>query len=190
VSSERYRWRLLCLRRAHAMSLPQLVGFRCAICGKTISSIADGEFCSECSNPVHLRCRREIQDATRCQRCGADPESHLAQEVRAALLQNLKAGNRQLVCPNCRSTKGFRPFRRDEGPSPPFAPFFVYFLSGILLYLLHDASPGGQVQCCACEYVFWPRSRFREIGCITAIILALAGVIAWMIKQSSTAIRF
>jgi hypothetical protein len=57
---------------------PQLVDQICVICGKPIVSILEGEFCSDCRNPVHFKCAdTQVQAiaessaaATCCPRCG------------------------------------------------------------------------------------------------------------------------
>ena len=52
---------------------PQLVGENCIFCGKRIGSIAEGEFCSQCRNPVHHRCVSVKGEGAenQCPRCGA-----------------------------------------------------------------------------------------------------------------------
>lgn len=66
------------------MSLPQLIGLTCVRCRKGIASVLNGDFCTECGNPIHHACTATspMPDAGRCSRCGGDPHSDLAKEVR------------------------------------------------------------------------------------------------------------
>src|SRR5947209_12741581 len=55
--------------------MTQLVGQKCALCQRPISSIAEGDFCSACSCPIHLKCVRSGSDlAHRCAACGAEAD--------------------------------------------------------------------------------------------------------------------
>jgi hypothetical protein len=77
------RW---CDTSATRSSMAQLVGSECIACHERIRSIMDAEFCQDCGNPVHHRCRRTSMGtlpAPRCSRCGGDRESDLARRVRA-----------------------------------------------------------------------------------------------------------
>jgi hypothetical protein len=47
--------------------------------------------------------------------------------------------------------------------------------------ILLGMSDSGKVQCCKCEYVFRPRSRFREIGCLIMLLVLMGGLIGLMI---------
>ncbi|MBI1832917.1 MAG: hypothetical protein HYR84_15870 [Planctomycetes bacterium] len=70
------------------MNLPQLVGQDCAACNKSIGSIADGMFCEQCGNPVHVACQKPDQSGLRdgrCARCCGDPAREVAAEVRKEL---------------------------------------------------------------------------------------------------------
>src|SRR5262245_49854281 len=93
------------------MDFPQLVGLKCSSCNKTISSVAEGTFCSACNNPVHLKCMpppRTPIAQDRCEVCGSDPESPIAQEIKAEVEEHIASGYTNIVCPNCGSTHGFR----------------------------------------------------------------------------------
>src|SRR5262245_51400138 len=50
----------------------QIVGLRCTICGKRISSIIEADFCPECHSPVHNNCAAEkISALESCAKCGS-----------------------------------------------------------------------------------------------------------------------
>jgi hypothetical protein len=107
--------------RGILMSLPQLIGLKCAACQKAVVSVLDGEFCEACGNPIHKRCigAADRPSAHRCERCGCDPNTELAREVRrerGASAQNLARAQEQAAagsyhaypvcdaCPHCAST--------------------------------------------------------------------------------------
>src|SRR5262245_32692002 len=114
------------------MSLPQLAGMNCVACQGNIASILEGAFCDECGNPVHKKCvgsKKEIP-ADRCSRCGGDPKSEFATEVRrerGSAAQNLERAREQAAsnrsspakypvagaCPKCGSISFRR--HRPEG---------------------------------------------------------------------------
>jgi len=52
----------------------QLVGQICGRCQKKISSIAEGDFCNACGQPVHFACSPSNQSITpgRCPQCGVE----------------------------------------------------------------------------------------------------------------------
>src|SRR6187455_3444799 len=52
--------------------MPQLVGQTCALCGKGIKSIVEGEFCQSCDKPVHSRCKvlADTPLFEQCNSCG------------------------------------------------------------------------------------------------------------------------
>src|SRR5687767_10770468 len=61
----------------------QLVGSRCARCLKVIPSILDGEFCADCGNPVHKKCKLlSPGDGAFCRVCGAEINTPVALQVR------------------------------------------------------------------------------------------------------------
>jgi hypothetical protein len=51
---------------------PQLAGEKCALCGKTIDSDLQDEFCRDCRAPVHFRCQPAEKDERGfgCPTCG------------------------------------------------------------------------------------------------------------------------
>ena len=59
----------------------QLVGQRCVVCSKPISTILHGRFCQGCSRAVHNTCARPDNLAasrTHCPQCGGNPSIDLA----------------------------------------------------------------------------------------------------------------
>jgi transcription elongation factor Elf1 len=156
------------------MLLPQLVGLKCSACNKTIASDGTvtsegaGEFCLYCYNPIHVACKpaagSPIPD-DRCPACGSDPQSAIALEVKAEVDEEMAKGNVQVVCPNCGSRQGFRPY---EGSNPQTGPLVVL---GLIPFLLIKATGNvGKLQCSKCDFIFRPPSRLREIGCIVLVI--------------------
>jgi hypothetical protein len=160
------------------MDYPQIVGLKCWRCDKAISSITEGQFCPSCCNPMHLKCRLPEGSAVaeeRCSECGADPQSPLARKVRAEVEERAAAGPR-VICPNCGSTHGFRPFRTDASPNP--AVLLLGAIPYLLMWMVGASAQMGELECFKCQYIFRPRSRVREIGCIIMIVLGLAAVVA------------
>jgi hypothetical protein len=163
---------------SYIMAAPQLVGLACAVCGKTIPSIAEGIFCPECSNPVHLRCQPANKAAVAaglCAVCGGDPQSDMAVSVRAAMVQELTENTRRIACPSCGSTRGFRPFQREQMSATS-----RNLRGGLLLFLVNDLAVGGELQCMKCECVFHPRNRVRDIGCIAVVFLLVVGLVLYL----------
>jgi rubredoxin len=166
------------------MHYPQIVGLKCWCCNTTISSITEGRFCSSCFNPIHLTCTRPESIAVpqgRCPSCGADPHSPQALEVRAEIQERI-ATDIQVICPNCGSTDGFAPFRPDASPNPIVLLFGA--LPYLIMWLFGAGASLGELQCFKCQYVFRPRSRVREIGCIVVLVLGLAAIMALIVLQS------
>jgi hypothetical protein len=166
------------------MDYPQIVGLKCCRCNKTISSITEGRFCSSCFSPIHLTCTPPEPTAGadgRCTECGADPQSALAQEIRAEIQDRAAAGPK-VVCPNCGSTQGFGPLRTDTSPNPIVLLFGA--LPYLFLWLLGAGANLGELQCFKCQYVFRPRSRVREIGCGVLLLFALAGIVVVIVFLS------
>ena len=160
------------------VNYPQLVGLKCSRCNKTIESITEGQFCSFCFNPIHVSCAQPegtVPPEGRCTKCGADPNSPLALEIKSEVRQSMRSVPR-VICPNCGSTEGFSPFRTDSGLNNPF--FLVLgALPYLLMWFIGASKNIGELQCFKCQYVFRPRSRVREIGCIIIFVLALAGLV-------------
>jgi hypothetical protein len=166
------------------MHYPQIVGLKCWSCNKTISSITEGRFCPSCCNPMHLTCRRPESTAApegRCTECGADPQSPLAQEVRAEIQERAATGP-QVTCPNCGSTHGFSPFRTEASPNS--VAVLLGALPYLLMWLIGAGVTMGQLQCFKCQYVFRPRSRVREFGCIVLLIVGLGVTVVLLILRS------
>jgi hypothetical protein len=115
--------------------------------------------------PKEITAAREGQ----CAECGADPQSPLALQIRADIEQTA-------ACPNCGSTHGFGPFRSKPDP--------LVLLFGAILYLLMAGANVGELQCFKCQYVFRPRSRVREIGCVVVLFVVLAAIAAVVIFRS------
>jgi hypothetical protein len=166
------------------MQSRQLVGMKCARCHKTVASVVDGVFCATCGNPVHLKCRRPCDDPApegECAECGGDVRNPVAVEVQTLRDQRPGTGDTRLACPNCHSDRGFRPY---EGQSDN-APNVIYFLFlGPLLYILiFGVGPLGlgRLQCLDCDYIFRPRNRAREYGCLIVLALLLTGALAWLL---------
>jgi hypothetical protein len=164
------------------MSLPQLVGLRCVCCHKAIGSVVEGLFCPGCGNPAHRDCLapdRAPREGDGCARCGGDLQSPEAVEVRAELQRGAVYADRALVCPNCGSRSGFRPFRGDERLRRERDTGLLLLFKWLLLFgWLYDAGTTGELQCFKCDYVFRPRSRAREVGCIVLVVLAFIGLLA------------
>src|SRR5262249_5591434 len=71
------------LHRLGVTEMTQLVGSACVKCQKTIPSVVAGEFCSECGNPVHKKCKSGPMDAPNaCSSCGSDKNNPLAVAIR------------------------------------------------------------------------------------------------------------
>jgi uncharacterized RDD family membrane protein YckC len=79
--------------------MSQLVGSHCVVCREAVCSILDGEFCSECGNPIHLRCLETLPSSStdRCLRCGGDKESSLAQAVKVERSESEQAERKRQV---------------------------------------------------------------------------------------------
>jgi hypothetical protein len=68
--------------------MPQLVGTKCFICEQRIGSVLEGEFCADCGNPRHLKCKHSTQAVEgRCVTCGGEPNSAIARQVQQARQQ-------------------------------------------------------------------------------------------------------
>jgi hypothetical protein len=169
------------------MGLPQLVGLPCVCCHKVVASVSEGLFCPDCGNPVHRDCLPQdaaAGEAGRCATCGGDLQNPVAVEVRTEREPEATQRSRILVCPNCGSRSGFRPFRGDESLRRERAiavglPFFCLLGPIVLLFFwVFGSATAGQVQCVQCDYVFRPWSRLREIGCIVLLILGSCGLLA------------
>jgi hypothetical protein len=62
--------------------MPQLVGTKCFICEQRIGSVLEGEFCADCGNPHHLKCKKSTQAVEgRCVACGGDHTAAIAKKV-------------------------------------------------------------------------------------------------------------
>jgi len=73
--------------------MAQLVGSSCVLCRDRIADILEGEFCSQCGNPVHRRCaRRDSGSLGVCALCGSDPTA-------AAEIRKLEEEQRRVVVP-------------------------------------------------------------------------------------------
>lgn len=172
--------------------LPQCVGRRCACCDKVISSIGEGAFCDHCFNPIHNECRpaadRDIADG-HCLNCGADPNSAAAQTVRAEVEEEQAKGYKRLLCPNCGSTRGFRPFVEADAaannePALRLA-FMVWPTSFALASLpfaillgMGSAAASGQYECFRCGYVFQQRRTVSKLGCLVVVLLLALLILA------------
>ncbi len=168
------------------MGLPQLVGRTCVRCRCKISSIAEGEYCSACANPVHFSCLDKSDEPIElghCQRCGGDPRSVIADKVLDA--RKLEAGTPALLlCPNCGSTRGFGPYD-SKGNRYPLG-IRGTGLQGIAHLLWTHLARQSEVQCFKCLYVFRPRSKVREIGCVVLAVgglLTFVAIVAWRVLQ-------
>ena len=153
------------------MEFPQLVGLKCSCCGKTTSSITQGDFCSRCCNPVHFGCMPSLGAAVpkdRCQSCGADPQSPIALEIKAEAQQQA-ISRTSLVCPKCGSTEGF-------GSVPEDGPPINFLVFGLLHSVVKAVTGGGEVECLKCRHIFEPPSRLRA-GCIVLVALAVVGLL-------------
>src|SRR5262249_1494408 len=73
--------------------MPQLVGSRCGLWRERLVDILEGEFCSQCENPVHRSCsRRDSGSPGVCALCGSDPTA-------AAEIRKLEEEQRRVVVP-------------------------------------------------------------------------------------------
>jgi hypothetical protein len=167
------------------MDLPQLVGLKCARCQCGIGSIADGAYCAECGNPVHTHCYNPDNPTFsdgRCTACGGDFNSPVAVDVRA-VWHDFEAGktatHNRLVCPECGSTHGFRPYQPDEhnnrGGLRIIPWWLMFILAGQAMFMF--CWRAGQYQCIHCDRVFRTRSLLREVSCIAAAALGLAAIL-------------
>jgi hypothetical protein len=77
--------------------LPQLVGMSCSVCSQRIGMEIDGRFCEGCGNPLHNTCgppRQAVSndellsahEQPKCPRCGCDPKTLIARQVREVWL--------------------------------------------------------------------------------------------------------
>ena len=159
------------------MGLPQLDGRTCVRCRCKVSSIAEGEYCTACGNPVHFSCLDKTDEPVElghCERCGGDPGSVISDKVLDA--RKLEASTpARLLCPNCGSTRGFGPPDSNTNRYSPGARVtgVIHMLKPLLVFL----ATGGDLQCFKCLYVFRPRSRVREIGCL---VLAVGGLLTFV----------
>src|SRR6185369_12320978 len=112
---------------------------------------------------------------------GADPQSPQALEVKAQIQERAATGPR-VVCPNCGSTHGFRPAQTEGSPNPIVLLFGA--LPYLLLWIIGAGVNVGQLQCFRCQYVFRPRSRMREFGCVVLLVITLAAAVALIIWRS------
>jgi hypothetical protein len=70
----------------------------CAICAERIGAVIDGRFCEVCGNPVHNGCAKSppapasnddvlsVAEEESCPRCGGDPKTPIAWELRRIVL--------------------------------------------------------------------------------------------------------
>jgi hypothetical protein len=146
------------------MSLPQLIGLTCVRCKKGIASLLDAGFCGECGNPIHHSCAATSPEpaADRCPRCGGDPDSDLAKEVRrergtaqqaktqAAVSHGVMVYPVNEVCPKCGKSEftrqrpqGWVSFAWDRvckdcgtvySPPTPLWAAIVFIVVGVLLF--------------------------------------------------------
>jgi predicted RNA-binding Zn-ribbon protein involved in translation (DUF1610 family) len=163
------------------MQSRQLVGLKCALCHKTVASVVDGAFCPSCGNPVHVKCRRPARDAApagQCADCGGEEQNPIAVQVRILRDQPPGTGDTRLACPNCHSDRGFRPYGE---LSDPGLALFRLILFGVLLYWLIESVNTGQLQCLDCDYIFRPRNRAREYGCMAVLAVLLVALLVWAV---------
>lgn len=126
----------------------------------------------------------------RCDECGADPLSPVALEVKAEV-EERSSSSPSVICPNCGSTQGFRPYpphESDSRPDPPVLLFgclvYLFLLPYVLFRMLGAGANLGELQCFKCQYIFRPQSRVRDIGCIVLLLLGLAVIIGVMIYRA------
>ena len=176
---------------SHMEHILQIVGRRCSRCSKTISSVAEGAFCSLCYNPVHNKCRPTEGEPVPegcCSVCGADPLGENALKTKAEVEGELATKRPQLVCPKCRSSHGFSPYgRKDEVESRDaelvlVLNFTVFALMAFfeLIFGLGRLANRGVYECLNCGHVFRPASRFSVLGCgiILFLVITISLVVA------------
>ncbi|CAN5232886.1 hypothetical protein BH10PLA2_BH10PLA2_34990 [soil metagenome] len=168
------------------MGLPQLDGRTCVRCRHKIGSIAEGTYCSACANPVHFGCLDkpdEPIELEHCSRCGGDPNSVIATKVNDAQKTESLTSHR-LTCPNCGSTSGFGPYDSNTnsyvGAARESELVGVFYLIAKLLFT------GSETQCFRCLFVFRPRHKIRELGCLLLVLggsLILVTIVMWWVLQ-------
>ncbi len=143
--------------------LPQIVGLKCSACNRLINSITEGDFCDLCYNPVHNACRPadgSVVAEDRCPTCGADPKMHSALAVKAEVDKEMASGKSSLLCPNCGSTRGFKPYGHHDDSKPAgglmiFSLFwFMFFAFFQIITGLSRVLDKGEYECLKCGHVF------------------------------------
>lgn len=98
--------------------MPQLVGTKCFICEQRIGSVLEGEFCADCGNPHHLKCKKSAQAVDgRCVACGGEPTSAIAKKVQQARQQERESATGDLSW----SSRPRRKFTLLDGAAGGFA---------------------------------------------------------------------
>jgi DNA-directed RNA polymerase subunit RPC12/RpoP len=123
----------------------------------------------------------------RCLDCGADPQSPIALAVRAEIQEEEAKGSTRLVCPNCGSPRGFKPYVREVESNHTggflIMPMLVFMFIALLDVIagLGGLSHRGEYECLKCGHVFRRPSRGPGwLGCSLLLLVSCGLLIGLM----------